>query len=299
MVSSRPYADHRDLARLSTFLTQARRDIHRVHHLHVGDLVWQLFHMQAAFVASDIIHLWEDADGALIGFVLLYPAFGGFELDVQDHHRTRALEEEMLAWAETQLRAQSGGGGSRSILVHEHDTARIELLEQHGYTTGDHFLYLQRSLQTPVAPPAVPPGFRVRHLHDEGEAGARAAVLAAAFGARPQIERYRQLMQAPGYTMELDLVAVAPDGQFGAFALCWLDPVNKVGQFEPVGTAPDFRRLGLGRAVLVEGMRQMKLRGMESVIVIMEEAKQGARSFYESLGLTTCWKLFLYTKADP
>ena len=45
MFTSRPYAGQHDLETLSTFLTQARSDIHRAHHLHVGDLVWQLFHM--------------------------------------------------------------------------------------------------------------------------------------------------------------------------------------------------------------------------------------------------------------
>ena len=83
MFTSRPYAGQHDLERLSTFLTQARSDIHRAHYLHVGELVWQLFHMQAAFALSEIVHLWEDADGTLIGFVLLYPAFGFFDLEVQ------------------------------------------------------------------------------------------------------------------------------------------------------------------------------------------------------------------------
>jgi len=131
-------------------------------------------------------------------------------------------------------------------------------------------------------------------VQDASEAGARAAVLAAAFGAPAQPERYQQLMQAPGYTIELDLVAVAPDGRFGAFAMGWIDPVNKVGQFEPVGTAPDSRRMGLGRAVLLEGMRRMKVRGAESVMVIVEEAEQAARELYGSVGLKPCWQLSLY-----
>jgi mycothiol synthase len=298
MVSSRPYADHCDLEILSTFLTHERQDIHHVYHLHTGDLVWQLFHMQTAFAASDIIHLWEDANGAVIGFVLLYPTFGSFYLDVTAHHRSSALEEEMLTWAETQLRAQSRGIGRCATLVNQHDMARIELLAQHGYTADEPWLYMQRPLATPISPPAVPPGFRVRHLRDASEAPSRATVLAAAFGARPQIEAYLKLMHAPGYSHELDFVAVAPDGQFAAFALAWLDPVNKVGQFEPVGTAPAFQQMGLGRAVVLEGMRQMQLRGMEHVIVIVEEGEHAARRLYESVGLTVGWNLALYSRAN-
>ncbi len=296
MFTSRPYAGQHDLEALSTFLSQARREIHHVHHLHVGDLVWQLFHMQAAFALPEIVHLWEDADGTLIGFVLLYPAFGFFDLEVQAQHRGRALEEAMLTWADTRLRAQQEVDGALYTLVHEHDTSRIELLAQHVYTKGDPWLYLQRSLTEPVPTPRLPPAFHVRHVHDVSEAGARAVVLAAAFGAPAQTERYQQLMQAPGYNIQLDLVAVAPDGRFGAFALCWIDPVNKVGQFEPVGTAPEFRRMGLGRAVLLEGMRQLQVRGAESVMVIVEEAELAARALYESVGLEPCWQLSLYSK---
>ncbi|HSH80503.1 MAG TPA: GNAT family N-acetyltransferase [Herpetosiphonaceae bacterium] len=296
MFTSRPYAGQRDLETLSTFLSQARSDIDRAHHLHAGDLVWQLFHMQAGFALSEIVHLWEDANGTLLGFVLLYPALGFFDLEVQAQHRGRALEEAMLRWAETHLRAPQGGDGALYTLVHEHDASRIKLLTEHGYTRGEPWLYLQRSLTEAIPTPRLPAAFRVRHVQDASEAGARAAVLAAAFGAPAQTERYRQLMQAPGYNIELDLVAVGPDGRFGAFALCWIDPVKKVGQFEPVGTAPDFRRMGLGRAVLLEGMRQMQVRGAESVVVIVEEAEEAARALYESVELKPCWRLFLYSK---
>ena len=133
-------------------------------------------------------------------------------------------------------------------------------------------------------------------MQDVSEAAARAAVLAATFGTTVQTEQYHHLMQAPGYDIELDLVVVAPDARFGAFAMCWIDPVNKIGQFEPVGTAPQFRQIGLGRAVLLEGMRQMKARGVETVVVIVEEAEQAARAFYESVGFKPRWKLFLYSK---
>jgi mycothiol synthase len=296
MFTSRPYTGQHELEALSTFLSQARSDIHRAHHLHVGDLVWQLFHMQAGFAPSETVHLWEGAESVLLGFVLVYPAWGFFDLEVQAQHRDPVLERAMLTWAETQIRAQLGDDGALYTLVHEHDTSRSELLARHGYTKGEPWLYLQRSLTEPIPTPRLPPDFQVRHVQDTSEAEARAGVLAAAFGARAQPEQYRQLMRAPGYNIELDLVAVAPDGQFGAFALGWIDHVNKVGQFEPVGTAPEFQRMGLGRAVLLEGMRHMQARGAESVVVLVEEAEQAARALYESVGLKPCWQLSLYSK---
>jgi len=36
----------------------------------------------------------------------------------------------------------------------------------------------------------------------------------------------------------------------------WFDPVNKFGYVEPVATDPDYRRLGLGTAAVLEGIRR-------------------------------------------
>lgn len=80
MVTSRPYTGRHDLEKLLTFLAQARSSVDHAHYLHAGDLLWQMFHMQAAFNPSEIVQLWQDGPGNVIGFVLLYPAFGFFDL---------------------------------------------------------------------------------------------------------------------------------------------------------------------------------------------------------------------------
>ena len=204
----------------------------------------------------------------------------------------------MLTWAEARLAAaRTGRPGAYATFVHEGDRPRRALLAQHGYSPAGAWLYLQRSLAGPVPVPELPAGFSVRAVQGASDAPARAAVLAAAFGAEPQPARYEQFMHAPGYNPDLDVVAMAPDGQFGAFALGWSDPVTKVGEFEPVGTAPQFRRLGLGRAVLYEGMRRLQAHGAEQVIVIVEAAEQAAVALYASVGLRPAWQIDLYRKA--
>jgi ribosomal protein S18 acetylase RimI-like enzyme len=121
-------------------------------------------------------------------------------------------------------------------------------------------------------------------------------VLAAAFEAEQDTERYQQFMQAPGYSSDLDLVAIAPDGQFGAFCMCWVDAVNSVGQFEPVGTAPAFRRQGLAHVTLLEGLRRMSRVGATTAIVIVEADEQAAKQLYESVGFLPRWTIDGYTK---
>ena len=55
------------------------------------------------------------------------------------------------------------------------------------------------------------------------------------------------------------MVAVTPTGIIASFCTFRLDPNSKIISLEPMGTNPDFRKLGLGKALLSEGIqRSMK-----------------------------------------
>src|SRR5215212_11845561 len=100
---SRPYGGETDFAHLQALLARARVAVRHTHYLHTGDLTWQLFHMLADFEPSQLVQLWEDEHNALVGFVLLHPRFGGFDLQIDPRWYSQPLASEMLSWAETQL----------------------------------------------------------------------------------------------------------------------------------------------------------------------------------------------------
>jgi mycothiol synthase len=291
-MANRSYQHPHDFERLTRFLSQARTAVAHSHYLHVGDLTWQVFHMLAAYRPADLIQIWEDARGDILGFVLLFPPYGGFELQLRPQEPGTALAAELLEWAEQHLPASD----RRSTLANNHDAARIALLGEQGYVPDGEWLYLERPLNDSLPHAHIPPGFVVRSLLDDQEAAARAIVLAAAFEAPPQPERYQQFMRAPGYARDLDIVAVAPNHRFAAFAMCWVDRDNQVGQFEPVGTAPEFRRQGLAQAVVAEGLRRMQQYGAKRAVVIAEAAEEAACELYASVGFRTQWSLCWYTK---
>jgi ribosomal protein S18 acetylase RimI-like enzyme len=66
----------------------------------------------------------------------------------------------------------------------------------------------------------------------------------------------------------------------------WLDEANKTVEFEPVGTHPDYRRLGLGRAMLLHGMHQARAAGATHATVACLGAPRHpeARGLYYSVG---------------
>ena len=110
------------------------------------------------------------------------------------------------------------------------------------------------------------------------------------------LEAYRRLRQAPVYLPDLDLVAVTPEGEFASYCICWLDPQNKVGEFEPVGTRAAYRRMGIGKAVMYEGMRRLKALGAETAIVISSGSNAASRRLYESVGFEIIDSEYLYGK---
>jgi ribosomal protein S18 acetylase RimI-like enzyme len=110
------------------------------------------------------------------------------------------------------------------------------------------------------------------------------------------LEAYRRMRGIAGYTPELDLVAVAPDGTFAAYCICWLDPVNKIGEFEPVGTRSAFRGKGVGKAVMLEGLRRLRAFGMQTAIVCSVGSNTAAWKLYESVGFRAYNRSFDYSK---
>jgi GNAT superfamily N-acetyltransferase len=74
----------------------------------------------------------------------------------------------------------------------------------------------------------------------------------------------------------------------GAFAGLWFDPVNELGYVEPVATDPDYRRMGLGTAAVLEGIRRCGELGASVAYVGSE------RPFYRAMGFqklytSNCW----------
>ena len=284
-VYSRLYEGEQDLAHLREIVVAAHG---AGGHWHMGDLVWRLFLMSLRYDPKQNIRLWM-RDDQVVGFAWFDPRDNS--IDWQLAPGGPGCEEEVLAWTMERrgevIRTQpEQTHGSLLTGAPEDDAQRIAFLERHGFVRAEPY-YVKNvlSLVDDQAGPAVNQDFTIRNVTGEHEHAACAAVHREAFHpSRVTDESYLRLMRMPGYAADLDLVAVAPDGTFGAFCLCWVDPVNKSGEFEPVGSRPAFRRKGMARAVLFEGLRRMKARGCTMALVWTEGGNIAAQRLYESVG---------------
>jgi mycothiol synthase len=92
---------------------------------------------------------------------------------------------------------------------------------------------------------------------------------------------YRNIQTAPSYRRDLDLVAIAPDGEIAAFCTVWFDDVTRSAIFEPVATVPRHQRRGLGKSVMTEGLRRLQRLG--ATLVFVSGYSPAANALYQSV----------------
>jgi GNAT superfamily N-acetyltransferase len=100
------------------------------------------------------------------------------------------------------------------------------------------------------------------------------------------------MFETPHAQMDLKIVIAAPNGDFASLSGLWYEPVNHYAMVEPVATDPDYRRLGLGKAAVLEGIRRCGEAGATVAYVGSDQA------FYLSFGFEVlytakCWKKVL------
>jgi ribosomal protein S18 acetylase RimI-like enzyme len=288
-------------------LMEARSRADDWHYWHVGDLTWGFFVLACHLNPQEHIRLWHDENGKLVGYAVLGED-PSFDWQVLPEVEWSGIEAEVMAWAETRLtelckRDAKRWGGRVVSGARQDDAKRMAFLQQHGFRRGDHAeVNLLRSLDEPIPESALPSGCQVRAVAEAGEipnrAGAQREVWHPWTVGNVSDDDYARLMRLPGYHRDLDVVAVAPDGVIAAYVNGWIDPVNRIGDFGPVGARPAYRRQGLTRGVLLEGLRRMQARGMDRVCVSTGESNTPALGLYKSLGFRIVNKYHDYVKAE-
>jgi ribosomal protein S18 acetylase RimI-like enzyme len=245
---------------------------------HVGDLPWRMY--QHLDKLSEVrVRLWLDA-GRIRAWAWLWP---DGELDFQLHPESTGLLGDVLDWFEST--AQQDVIRAWALEAHEETVAALAAAS-YELDEGRWYEHMLAPLDDQLARPEVPDGYELRTVRGDEDVDARVEMHRAAFSpSRVVPASYRRLMRAWPYRPELDQVAVAPDGSFAAFCLCWLDEDNRVGNLEPVGTHPDHRRLGLARAVCQAGLRSLRAAGAETALVYSVGGSD-ATKLYESVGFT-------------
>jgi ribosomal protein S18 acetylase RimI-like enzyme len=303
--TSRCYETEHDLQQMQGLLMEARSSTDDWRYWHVGELTWGFFMVACHLTPQEHIRLWHDDQGQLVGYAILGED-AWFDCQVLPAYAWSGMEAGALAWAETCLaelrkRDEKRWGGYLVSDARQDDAGRIAFLEQHGFHRGEHDeVNMLRSLDEPIPESPLPAGCRIRAVADPAEISDRAAAQREVWHpwtvGNVSDDDYARLMGLPGYHNDLDVVAVTPDGVIAAYVNGWIDPVNRIGDFGPVGALAAYRRRGLTRAVLLECLRRMQRRGMDRVSVSTGVTNTPALRLYESVGFRVVNKYLEYVK---
>jgi mycothiol synthase len=304
-LTSRLYETENDLLQMQALLMEARAQTDDWRYAHIGDLLFWFFMVARHLDPKEHIRLWDD-NNKLVGYAILGED-PSFDCQVLPEYAWRGIEEDALEWAENwiiELRKIDAKRWSGHLVSgsRQDDAKRIAFLEQHGFHLGGEFSEVNMlcALDRPIPAAKAPAGFQVRAVAETGELSNRAEAHRDVW--RPWTvgnvsdDDYATFMRLPGYDRELDVVAVAPDGVIAAYVNGWIDPINKIGDFGPVGARPAYRRQGLTRAVLLECLGRMQARGMNRVSVSTGVSNVPAIRLYEGVGFKIVNNFLEYVK---
>ncbi|MBD1806869.1 GNAT family N-acetyltransferase [Microcoleus sp. FACHB-SPT15] len=281
-----------------------------------------VYDLQRFFEAPNVdkahdLRLWTDSNGKLLGFgQLLIPELsheieGYLYFDVHPTQCRNAIEAEILQWSEQRMREiakQADLPVKLRTRLRNDKILRQMLLKKQGFTTERRFLTMGCTLAQPLPSFKLPDGFTLRSLRGERDIRAWVELFNESF-----IDHWnhqdvtaasvRHWLKNPHYKPELNLVAVAPNNTFAAFCVGYINQEENVrsrrneGWIKLLGTRRGFRKLGLGRAMLLAGMRQLKAIGVERVkLGVDAQSLTHATRLYESLGFQPIHTWLSYVK---
>jgi GNAT superfamily N-acetyltransferase len=269
----------------------------RASHLHIGDLAWQR-HPRGP-LADWPTRLWFSGEAVVAWVWSWREADAGADADqfyVLVHPDHAALYDEVLDWAEA-----TNPGKPLGTIAFEHDAVLAPALARRGYrprSDGPFGLHTFRDLED-IPEPDLPPGFRVLSMVEIGDVERKVAGHRASWSRLADfeetdpplvsgmtVERYRDMMRTWPYRPDLDFGVEAPGRRIVASCTAWLDEANRVALFEPVGVDPEFRRLGLSRALCFAALKA--LRGAGATLATVkprgDEAYPVPRHAYGTMG---------------
>ena len=209
------------------------------------------------------------------------------------------LEREIFEWIERHcLEKKKNPNKKEKLRIHtiEGNSMQELLLSDLGYKKGELFMYLRfRPVDLPVPAVGCPESYEIRSVKGRSDYDQLASVTRLVFGHGEwfNAQTYEGITRRSFYKQDLDLVAIAPDGTFASFCTFRMDPISKITNLEPVGTHPNYRKLGLAKALIFEGLRRA-IRYSPTLLYVGGANTPAANRLYDSVGYTEklaeyCW----------
>jgi mycothiol synthase len=182
-------------------------------------------------------------------------------------------------------------GGSLRVWSHGAHSRVVDALQAAGFEQIRELFQLRRPLDAASLPPQdeMPPDVLVRTFEPGRDEQAWLALNAAAFATHPEQGRWTssdlQARMAEPWFDPTGFLLAERAGALLAFHWTKIHP-GDIGEVYVLGVAPDAQGLGLGRALLIRGLRYLAERGCTSVLLYVDGDNSAALRLYERSGFT-------------
>ncbi len=292
-ISFRHYGEGGDFDRVGDFLVEN----HRPGNTDGNWLqpTWEYMHSHPFLDESSLsrIGIWEDK-GKIAAAAHYESTLGEAFFELAAGYAF--LKPTLLEYAEAHLAGcKENGERYLKAYINDCDPEFEALAMQRGYRLEVRFPrpFSQLTIPQPFSHNArLPDGFQVISLADEDDLLKIDRVLWRGFNhpGEPEgdLEGRVKMQSGPHYRKELNMVVKAPNGDYAAYCGLWYEEHNRFAYVEPVATDPDYRRLGLARTALYEGIKRCAALGAGTAYVGSD------LEFYQALGFrkiftSRCW----------
>lgn len=245
---------------------------------------WMVTHLWLDRSGLPKIGVWEKAD-EIVAVATYDCELGRGYFCVSDEYRE--LKAEMLEYAMAHL----SKGGEFRALIPDTDTQFQEIAARRGFRPTQE---KEADAYLPIHDPAqleyrLPDGFSLVSLQDRFDLYRYGEVLWKGFNheldgegaydpGREKLEALERELLRPNVNLSLKIAVCAPDGAFASYCGMWQDKDSDICIVEPVATVPEYRKLGLGKAVVLEGIRRCAELGARTAFV------GSSQQFYYNIG---------------
>ena len=212
-----------------------------------------------------------------------------------------SLLDEAIRWIEDHSASKKQDPAEEQklhIISLEGDPEREAALRRRGFELGPvNGILRVRDLDAPIPDAPLPDGFEIRPVRDREDFEKLASNIRIVFGHRDfTADTLEGIARGSFYIRDLDLVAEATNGSIASFCTFRVDPVSRATELEPMGTHPDYRRMGLAKALISEGMRRLKKYDPLNLYIDGAADNPAANRLYEVTGFEKRGTYYYWSK---
>jgi hypothetical protein len=240
---------------------------------------WMITHSYLEKIGLPKIGLWSDG-GEIVAVATYDCGLGGAFLPAAPGYEF--LWDEILCYAETALQKD----GKFAVLIRDVDLPLQGAAMRRGYAaTQGRDMDAVFTFDPGDFRYALPEGFRVTSMKETYDLYKYGQVLWKGFnheqnGEGPFVmsDDFAGEFERPNVDLDLKIAVIAPNGDFVSYCGMWRDERCQSALVEPVATDPAYRKLGLGRAAVLEGLRRCAALGARRAFV------GSSQQFYYNIG---------------